>query len=131
MKRFDTSRRGRHALVAVFAMTSYGASTLAFGMGDSGRGARAFQACMACHSTKAGEHMTGPSLANIWQHKAGTIAGFHRYSEAMKHVELVVRGVARQVAEQPGAIHSRDEHDVHRLAREQGSPGCHRLPQGR
>src|SRR6266849_4278512 len=89
MKRFDTSRRGRHALVAVFAMTSYVASTLAFGMGDSGRGARAFQACMACHSTKAGEHLTGPSLANIWQHKAGTVAGFHRYSDAMKHVELM------------------------------------------
>jgi cytochrome c len=44
---------------------------------------------MACHSTKAGEHLTGPSLGNIWQHKAGTVAGFHRYSDAMKHVELV------------------------------------------
>ena len=87
MKRFDASRSGRHLLLVV-TMTSYGASTFAFGLGDSARGARAFQACMACHSTKAGEHLTGPSLANIWQHKAGTVAGFHRYSDAMKRVEL-------------------------------------------
>jgi cytochrome c len=44
---------------------------------------------MACHSTKAGEQLTGPSLANIWQHKAGTVAGFHRYSDAMKHADVV------------------------------------------
>jgi cytochrome c len=44
---------------------------------------------MACHSTKAGEHLTGPSLADIWQHKAGTVAGFQRYSDAMKRAELM------------------------------------------
>lgn len=33
--------------------------------------------------------MTGPSLARIWQRKAGTVEGFPRYSEAMKHVDLV------------------------------------------
>jgi cytochrome c len=76
-------------LLAVVAMTSYGTATLAFGLGDPARGATAFQACIACHSTKAGEHLTGPSLANIWQHKAGTVAGFHRYSDAMKHADLV------------------------------------------
>jgi cytochrome c len=89
MKKFDASRSARHVLVAVVAITGYGASTLAFGLGDLARGVRAFQACMACHSTKAGEHLTGPSLANVWQHRAGTVAGFHRYSDAMKHVELV------------------------------------------
>ena len=89
MKTFDASPGARHLLVAVVAMMSYGASTLVFGVGDPVRGARAFQACMACHSTKAGEHMTGPSLANIWQHKAGAVPGFHRSSDAMKHVELV------------------------------------------
>jgi len=89
MKRFDASRSGRHTLAAFVAMTSYGVSALAFGLGDPARGATAFQACMACHSTKAGEHMTGPSLANIWQHRAGTVTGFQRYSDAMKHAELV------------------------------------------
>src|SRR6266404_644143 len=89
MKGFDASRIARHLLLVVVCMMSYGASTFASGMGDPARGARVFQACMACHSTKAGDHLTGPSLANIWQHKAGTVAGFHRYSDPMKHVELV------------------------------------------
>lgn len=57
--------------------------------GDPARGATVFQACAACHSTKPGQHMTGPSLAKIWQHKAGTVEGFSRYSEAMKHVNVV------------------------------------------
>lgn len=90
MKRFDaTNRSRRYMLLAVVAMTSYGATTFAFAQGDPARGATAFQACMACHSTQAGEQLTGPSLANIWQHKAGTVAGFHRYSDAMRHVDLV------------------------------------------
>jgi cytochrome c len=32
--------------------------------------------------------MTGPSLANIRQRKAGTVDGFHRYSDAMKYADL-------------------------------------------
>jgi cytochrome c len=57
--------------------------------GDPARGATVFQACAACHSTAPGQHMTGPSLAKIWQHKAGTVEGFSRYSESIKHVNLV------------------------------------------
>src|SRR5947209_20575123 len=57
--------------------------------GDAVRGAATFQACAACHSTVSGEHMTGPSLAKIWQRKAGTVEGFQRYSEAMKKASLV------------------------------------------
>ena len=60
-----------------------------WGAGDPGRGATIFQACAACHSIIAGEHLTGPSLAKIWQRKAGTVEGFPRYSDAMKHVDLV------------------------------------------
>ena len=32
--------------------------------------------------------MTGPSLANIWGRKAGTVEGFRRYSKAMAHVDF-------------------------------------------
>jgi len=53
------------------------------------RGARVFQACAACHSTSPGVQMTGPSLASIWSHKAGTVAGFDRYSKAMKEADVV------------------------------------------
>ncbi len=52
--------------------------------GDAEHGARVFQACAACHSTKPGEHLTGPSLAGVWGHKAGTAQGFQRYTEALK-----------------------------------------------
>jgi len=61
----------------------------AFGEGTATRGAVLFQACAACHSVKAGAHLTGPSLASVWQHKAGTVPGFSRYSDAMKHSNVV------------------------------------------
>jgi len=57
--------------------------------GDPARGAKAFRACMACHSVQPGEHMTGPSLAHIWNRKAGTIDDFLRYSDAMKKADIV------------------------------------------
>lgn len=57
--------------------------------GDAARGARVFQACAACHSIKPGEHMTGPSLADVWNRKAGTVRGFERYSEALKRSNVV------------------------------------------
>jgi cytochrome c len=60
-----------------------------WGVGDPVRGATIFKACAACHSTTPGDHMTGPSLAKIWGRKAGMVEGFPRYSEAMKHVDLV------------------------------------------
>ncbi len=73
----------------ITTLSSLAWSDYARGAGDAVRGATIFQACAACHSTTTGEHMTGPSLAKIWQRKAGTVDGFSRYSEAMKHVDLV------------------------------------------
>src|SRR6266571_1439970 len=52
--------------------------------GDAARGVKVFQACVACHSVQPDEHMTGPSLAHIWNRKAGTVEDFLRYSDAMK-----------------------------------------------
>jgi len=57
--------------------------------GDPARGAKAFRACMACHSVAPGEHMTGPSLAHVWNRKAGTVEDFLRYSDAMKKADVV------------------------------------------
>jgi cytochrome c len=65
------------------------ASELSSAAGDPANGAKTFRACAACHSTRAGEHMTGPSLGKIWQQKAGTVEGFQRYSDAMKKANLV------------------------------------------
>ncbi len=61
------------------------ATACAAAEGDAERGAKVFQACMACHSLEAGQHMTGPSLASIWGRKAGTVEGFRRYSDVLKH----------------------------------------------
>lgn len=58
-------------------------------VGDPDRGAAAFAQCAACHSVKAGEHLTGPSLARVWGRKAGTLEGFGRYSDALKNAEVV------------------------------------------
>ena len=63
-------------------------SQSAVAAGDAKRGAQVFQACVACHSVKPGDHMTGPSLAHVWNHKAGTAEGFPRYSDAMKSAQM-------------------------------------------
>lgn len=57
--------------------------------GDATRGAQLFRACAACHSTAPGEHLTGPSLAHVWNRKAASVEGFARYSEALKASGLV------------------------------------------
>lgn len=64
-------------------------SGFAFADGDPEPGAKAFRQCAACHSLEPGRHKTGPSLANIWGRKAGTIEGFSRYSEVLKHADVV------------------------------------------
>jgi cytochrome c len=47
-------------------------------------GARAFRACAMCHSVETNRNMTGPSLADVWNRKAGSLSNFPRYSDAMK-----------------------------------------------
>jgi cytochrome c len=77
-------------LLPQFIMASIATSLLlpaaaAGAAGDPARGAAAFQPCAACHSLKAGEHLTGPSLSRIWDQKAGTQKGFQRYSDPLRH----------------------------------------------
>jgi cytochrome c len=57
--------------------------------GGSVRGARAFAACAACHALEPGRHLTGPSLADIWGHKAGSAPGFARFSPALRRSGIV------------------------------------------
>jgi len=53
------------------------------------QGERMFGACAACHSLEPDRNMTGPSLAELWNRKAGTLASFHRYSQALKSSGIV------------------------------------------
>jgi cytochrome c len=57
--------------------------------GDATRGARAFRACTACHSLEPNRNMTGPSLAGVLHRKAGTASGFTRYSDVMRHSDVI------------------------------------------
>jgi cytochrome c len=72
-------------LLAVLALA---AGNDAAAAGDPRRGAKVFQACMACHSVKPGEHLTGPSLGHVWNHRAGTTEKFSRYSDALKRADI-------------------------------------------
>jgi len=55
--------------------------------GDPAYGEKLFNGgtyrCYTCHSLEPGEHKIGPSLANLFGRKAGSVSGFTRYSEAM------------------------------------------------
>ena len=80
---------------SAFALTVFSAAAIAIFLsqpalaaGDAKRGAQFFGQCTACHSVRPGEHMTGPSLAWIWNRKAGTADGFLRFSDAVKGADV-------------------------------------------
>jgi cytochrome c len=74
----------KYALPAVTLFFCLAASSGQTAEGDAALGARAFRACAACHSVEANRSMTGPSLADVWNRKAGSLASFPRYSDTMK-----------------------------------------------
>jgi cytochrome c len=82
MKRAAEIFAGSIAAAVVFWMPA------AVAAGDAKRGAQLFGQCIACHSIQPGEHQTGPSLAHVWDHKAGTVEGFMRYSDAIKGAQI-------------------------------------------
>ena len=51
--------------------------------GNPARGQRVFGACAACHSLQPDQNMTGPSLADVWNRKAGSTSSFSRYSTSI------------------------------------------------
>jgi cytochrome c len=57
--------------------------------GNPSRGQRVFGACAACHSLQPDQNMTGPSLADLWNRKAGSVASFNRYSPALQSSNIV------------------------------------------
>jgi len=53
------------------------------------QGAAAYRLCAACHSLQPGVHLSGPSLADMWGRRAGTLPGFTRYTDTLKKSEIV------------------------------------------
>lgn len=66
-----------------------GSSSGAHADGEAKQGARVARQCIACHSFRDGQHMTGPSLYKIYGATAGKIAGFDRYSQGLRESTLV------------------------------------------
>lgn len=57
--------------------------------GDIARGQQDFRVCASCHSLESNRNMTGPSLASLWGRKAGSLASFERYSDALKSSGMI------------------------------------------
>jgi cytochrome c len=74
-------------VIAVALLLTLEARTLAAD-GNPTRGQRVFGACGACHSLQPDQNMTGPSLADVWGRKAGSVASFSRYSSALKSANI-------------------------------------------
>ncbi|HKO69986.1 MAG TPA: cytochrome c family protein [Bradyrhizobium sp.] len=73
------------AILACLVITSQSSAA----EGNPARGQRVFGACAACHSLQPDQNMTGPSLAGLWDRKAGTLESFSRYSSALKSANVV------------------------------------------
>ncbi len=57
--------------------------------GNATPGERMYRACVACHSLEPNRNMTGPSLAEIWNRRAGSLPSFPRYSPALKSSGII------------------------------------------
>jgi cytochrome c len=57
--------------------------------GAAARGERMYRACAPCHSLEPNRHMTGPSLAEVWNRKAGSLPSFPRYPPALKSAGII------------------------------------------
>jgi cytochrome c len=70
-------------LVAALA-AAFWLSPLHAQQGNVPRGQGDFRVCAPCHSLERDRNMTGPSLAELWGRKAGTLPSFDRFSAALK-----------------------------------------------
>ena len=73
----------------VVLVTSASLSAALAEQGDASRGQRDFRACAPCHSLEPDRNMTGPSLADLWGRKAGSLPSFDRYSDALKSSGII------------------------------------------
>jgi cytochrome c len=77
------------AVIRAILVTAALPSPLIAQSGDAARGERMYRACIACHSLDPNRNMTGPSLAQVWNRRSGSLASFPRYSPALKSAGIV------------------------------------------
>lgn len=75
-------------IVAAAAAAALVWTTTASAQGDAARGEKRFEDCAACHKLEPGANDVGPSLAGMFNRKAGEIAEF-RYSPALRRSGIV------------------------------------------
>ena len=74
--------------IAAMVLTVLSAPTSAQ-TGDATRGERVYRSCVACHSLEPNRNMTGSSLAELWNRRAGGLPSFPRYSPALKSAGII------------------------------------------
>jgi len=79
----------RFHATGLIILTLFIGAPQSFAAGNPAQGQRVFGACAACHSLQPDQNMTGPSLAGLWNRKAGTVASFSRYSPALRSANIV------------------------------------------
>jgi cytochrome c len=93
MKSYTCARALQAALIgksAIVALVTFASLSSALAEpGDASRGQQDFRACAPCHSLEPDRNMTGPSLANLWGRKAGSLPSFDRYSDALKSSGII------------------------------------------
>jgi cytochrome c len=77
----------KFTIVALVTFASLSSALAA--SGDLSRGQQDFRVCAPCHSLEPCRNMTGPSLANLWGRKAGSLSSFDRYSDALKSSGII------------------------------------------
>jgi cytochrome c len=81
-------QRMRRSTLAMLVIAASWCPAIA-GTGDATRGRQDFRACAPCHSLEPDRNMTGPSLADLWRRRAGSLSSFDRYSDALKSSGIV------------------------------------------
>jgi cytochrome c len=77
------------AIIAIAFLTLTTPYTALAEGGDAACGERMYRACVPCHALELNRNMTGPSLAEIWSRRAGSLSSFPRYSPALKSSDIV------------------------------------------
>src|SRR5216684_8563165 len=83
----ERPRMSRHVFIALATIALL--SPVRAQNGDAARGQQDFRVCAPCHSLEPDRNMTGPSLANLWGRKAGSLPSFERYSDTLKSSGII------------------------------------------
>jgi cytochrome c len=121
----------RVPLVAIAALTLMALPYVAMAEpGNPTRGERMYRACVACHSLEPNRNMTGPSLAEIWNRKSGSLASFPRYSPVLKSAGIVWNDDTLDEWIKDPLLHSGQHDDVPGHERRAATGRSARLSQG-